>query len=265
MLAAETVLIEGPDAAAFAQAQFSANLDALQPGHWQFSAWLDAQGRVRALFHLTRLADDRLLLLLRGGQAAPLADALRRFVLRAKLSLTAQPTSPLGSGPALPLYRIEGDTATLRLGCGDHSLCIGIAGDDAWRLAQLRMGWPWLPDALLDTFLPPGLALETLGATAFDKGCYPGQEIVARLHYRGGHRWHLRHVGLAQGVASGTPIQAAENVVGHLLDVVSAADEAEALAVIAEQAANELKTPEGVAVRLLDQERKTEKVILVKS
>jgi folate-binding Fe-S cluster repair protein YgfZ len=79
---AETLLIEGPDAIAFAQAQFSSKVSSLATGHWQFSAWLDPQGRVRALFHLARLADDRLLLLLRGGSAAAVVDALQRFVFR---------------------------------------------------------------------------------------------------------------------------------------------------------------------------------------
>ena len=69
---AETLLIEGPDALAFAHAQFSSNVQSLAIGAWQFSAWLNAQGRVRALFHLARLDEQRLLLLLRGGEAAAL-------------------------------------------------------------------------------------------------------------------------------------------------------------------------------------------------
>ncbi len=84
---AETLLIEGPDAMTFAHAQFSSSVKSLSAGHWQFSAWLDPQGRVRALFHLARLGDERLLLLLRGGNAADMVASLQRFVLRAKLTL----------------------------------------------------------------------------------------------------------------------------------------------------------------------------------
>ncbi|NUR22168.1 MAG: folate-binding protein, partial [Frateuria sp.] len=62
---AELVSIEGPDAIAFAQSQLSSNLLALADRQWQFSAWLDAQGRVRFLFHLMRLDAQRLRLLLR--------------------------------------------------------------------------------------------------------------------------------------------------------------------------------------------------------
>src|SRR6185312_11690713 len=50
------------------------------------------------------------------------------------------------------------------------------------RRAQILLGWPWLPASALDVLLPPALSLHRLQAVAIDKGCYPGQEIVARLH-----------------------------------------------------------------------------------
>ncbi|MFI4958920.1 MAG: folate-binding protein, partial [Lysobacterales bacterium] len=142
---AETLLIDGPDAMAFAHAQFSSNVNSLATGQWQFSAWLDPQGRVRALFHLARLADDRYLVLLRGGGAAAMVEALRRFVFRSKLNLTALPPRVLTTGPAMSLHAISDHNNTISLGCGTHSLQITAAdiGDDAWRLPQLRAGWPW--------------------------------------------------------------------------------------------------------------------------
>jgi folate-binding protein YgfZ len=231
---AETLLIEGADAMAFAQSQFSSNVSSLETGQWQFGALLDPQGRVRALFHLARLADDRLLLLLRGGSAAAMVDALRRFVFRSKLTLTALPPRALGTGPAQPMHVVHDDAETLSLGCGAHSMQINAAGrgDDAWRLPQLHAGWPWLPVQALNELLPPALSLHRLQAVAIDKGCYPGQEIVARLHYRGGHKRHQHGVILSQSASAGEVLRADERDVGYLLDVIVTDHGIEALATL---------------------------------
>lgn len=195
-LPAHTLLIEGPDAIAFAQSQFSNNIAALPNGRWQFSAWLDAQGRVRALFHLLRLDDGRLLLLLRGDHPDELASSLQQFVFRAKVRLTHSSSSMLACGPARPIFDVNCDGDLIELGCGNHSLLCGnhLTGDDSWRRLQLLDGWAWLPEAATNTLLPPALSMYRLPAVALDKGCYPGQEIAARLHYRGGHKFRLYHV-----------------------------------------------------------------------
>ncbi|EIM01295.1 folate-binding protein YgfZ [Rhodanobacter thiooxydans LCS2] len=242
LLPAETLLLEGPDATAFAQAQFSSAVNSLATGHWQFSAWLDPQGRVRALFHLARLADERYLLLLRGGDAAEMTDALRRFVFRAKLAVTALPPRALATGPALSLHAVIDDGESVSLGGDTHSLRIGAvgAGDDAWRLMQLHAGWPWLPTPLLGELLPPALSLHRLQAVAIDKGCYPGQEIVARLHFRGGHKRHLHRVTLSQATTAGNALHRDGRMVGCVLDVVAMNDGSEALVVLADDIAAQL-------------------------
>jgi folate-binding protein YgfZ len=236
---AETLLIEGPDAMAFAHAQFSSNVSTLATGQWQFSAWLDPQGRVRALFHLARLADDRYLVLLRGGSAAPLVEALQRFVFRSKLSVTALPSRALATGPTMPLHAISDDAGILSLGCDTHSLKITAAdiGDDAWRLPQLRAGWSWLPTQTLNKLLPAALSLQRLQAVAIDKGCYPGQEIVARLHYRGGHKRHLHSVTLSQVANAGDVLCHGDRDVGCVLDVLTTHDSIAALVVLTDDVA----------------------------
>lgn len=231
---AETLLLEGTDAIAFAQAQFSSQVHSLTRGQWQFSAWLDPQGRVRALFHLARLADDRLLLLLRGGNASAVVAALRPFVFRSKVTLTALPPRVLVGGPAQPMHAVYGEAETLALGCGTHSMHIASAGDagTAWHLLQLREGWPWLPTQALNELLPPALSLHRLGAVAVDKGCYPGQEIVARLHYRGGHKRRLHRVTLSHAASAGEALQEDEKEAGRLLDVITTNTDIEALVVL---------------------------------
>ncbi|TAL93715.1 MAG: folate-binding protein [Rhodanobacter sp.] len=228
---AETLLLEGPDAASFAQAQFSSKVDSLAIGQWQFSAWLDAKGRVRALFHLVRLEQERYLLLLRGGSATAMVDSLRRFVFRSKLKLAALPMRALSTGAARPMHAVSQDEDSISLGCGSHGLDIVALQDpdDAWRLLQLREGWPWLPDSALDTLLPPAISLQRLQAVTVDKGCYPGQEIVARLHFRGGHKRHLHRGTLSQPIPAGEVLRIDGIEVGCVLDVVIGDDGIEAL------------------------------------
>lgn len=230
---AETLLIEGPDAITFAQSQFTSDVPALAVGRWQFSAWLDAQGRVRNLFHLVRLAPDRLLLLLRGGSADAMKSELARFVFRAKLSMHADSSRVIGIGTALAMHDVCEEQGSTRLGCGDHSLALSNNHemDSRWRARQVEGGWPWLPEALLGTCLPPALSLHRLHAVSLEKGCYPGQEIVARLHYRGGNKRHLCRVGLSQPVPSGTSLDVGDRGMSiALLDVVTTDRGIEALA-----------------------------------
>jgi len=247
---AETLVIEGPDAIAFAHAQFSSKVTSLGVGQWQFSAWLTPQGRVRALFQLARLADNRLLALLRGGDAATVADALRRFVFRSRVDLAAAPPRALASGPAAPMHAVHEDAGSISLGCETHSLRIAEpgAGDDAWHAPQLSMGWPWLPPALQDELLPSSLSLQRLQAVAVDKGCYPGQEIVARLHFRGGQKRHLHRVTLSQAARPGDVLRSDGREVSCVVDVVPSGDAIEALAILSDDFAAQAATGHPLAL-----------------
>jgi folate-binding protein YgfZ len=89
-----------------------------------------------------------------------------------------------------------------------------------------------LPPSALDALLPPALSLYRLQAVAIDKGCYPGQEIVARLHWRGGHKRHLCNVRLTRGMAPGTVLHRDGSDVGMLLDTVVVDGGTDALAVL---------------------------------
>ena len=257
---AQALFLEGPDAVAFAHTQFTSPVTALPNGQWQFGSWLDAQGRVRALFHLARLDDERLLLVLRGGSATNIADALRRFVFRSRLKIVVADTWTLSAAPAMPMHIVDTEGDVIRLGCGTHALQLSANADDdnSWHQIQLHAGWPWLPDDASGEFVPPSLSLHRLGAIALDKGCYPGQEIVARLHYRGGNKRHLHRVQLSRAVSIGATLLRHDREFMRLLDVISLDEHAEALAVIADDIANNIAqskentSDDGVEVTLLD-------------
>lgn len=240
---AQCIEIAGADARTFAQAQFSGDVRALRAGHWQWNAWLDPKGSVRALMHLADPGDGRLLALLRGGDAEALCTELRRYVFRSKVSLGVPGRCRRRIGDGLPLGSIHMDADAIGFGYGDRSLWLeradgatGVepAGDEALRLADIRDGWPTLPPGD-HAFLPPALGLEHLGAVAFGKGCYPGQEIAARLHYRGGHKLRLAHVRCESDLVAGRPLSPAQSR-AIVLDAVSTGDACEALAVVEEDA-----------------------------
>lgn len=229
--------IKGVDARRFAQAQLSADVDALAPRGWQWNAWLNAQGRVRALMHLADPGDGRLLAVLRGGDAEAVHAGLSRYVMRMHATLTLRRFAAFASDAvATGTAHIESGGAIV-LGYGSRSLRLESAAmpldpasRSSWMLQDIREGWPSLPAGESD-FLPPALGLEHLGAVAFQKGCYPGQEIAARLHYRGGHKLRLHHLCGAQPLALGQQNDANDRVVS-VLETAVVQNRGEALVVM---------------------------------
>ncbi|HET7267247.1 MAG TPA: folate-binding protein [Oleiagrimonas sp.] len=234
-LSAETLTIEGPDALAFAHSQLGSHVHELAVGTWQWSVWLNPQGRVRALLQLMHPRENTLLALLRGGSADALAKAIAPYLMRAKATVTAHPVRTLADAAPLPSGAMHANDDALTLGMGDYAMCIVPASDDVpqdWRRHAIEAGHPWLPDNTLDRLLAPALRSGELGATRLDKGCYPGQEIVARLHYRGGCPQHLRRVQSDAPLPAGCPLSVDGHNIGMVLDSVRSERHTVALAVI---------------------------------
>lgn len=187
----ELIELSGPDAQAFAQAQFCNDVLALATGESQLNAWLNPQGRVRRLFHLLRIEDTRYLLALRGGTAAPLLAPLKMFVLRLKVQVQAlqgwrwQEVDGAAATPAQSWRLALPDARALLLQAPEAPAAPPPPDGDSL-LRDIAAGLPWLPEHALEQLLPSWLEFARLGAISHNKGCYPGQEIVARLHFRGG-------------------------------------------------------------------------------
>lgn len=247
------IAIEGADARRFAQSQFSGNVDALVPGRWQWNAWLTPQGRVRALMHLVDTGEGNLLAVLRGGDAQEICAALSRYRLRLSVTLEVREFAGRADAPAA-LAAAAIDEPEILLGYGSRSLRLGMAPDipvdesarSAWRLADIREGWPSLPVGGPE-FLPPALGLEHLQAVSFDKGCYPGQEIAARLRYRGGHKHRLYHLECAAPPSKG-PLTFPEDIT--CLDAVIRDETADAIVVAPEDLPRE-STAAGWTLRVI--------------
>ena len=245
--AAQTLCIEGADVLAFAQSQFASDLRQLATGHWQWSTWLDAQGRVRALMQMARRDEQTLIALVRGGNGETLAQDLRRYVLRSRVRITPEHVwlraQPLVSGRdrsatwEAAYLRLDAGTYALDLHASDPSCNDQADGRNAAALAGVRSGHAWLPDAVLCDLMPSALSLLRLRAASLGKGCYPGQEMVARLHYRGVHKRRLARLRLPVPQAPGTVVEA-NGSTALLLNGAADGIEWEALAVLSESTAS---------------------------
>ena len=234
---AELLSLEGKDAVAFAQAQFTSDVGALAEGHWQWSAWLDAHGRARALFALLRVDAKRLLAWQPLGDAVAVRDALRRYVFRSAVRLEAidgWAVHRLDTAPPDAGRQVVASDGGYRLalpGVRPRTAWIGSAMGDAdpaalaqWRRDDLAARLPLLAGELAGEFVPQALELERIEAIRFDKGCYPGQEIAARLHFRGGNKRRLqvyRFESAAAAPAPGSAVLVGETAIGRILYAVA--------------------------------------------
>ena len=145
--------VEGRDALVFLHAQLASDVRTLADGGRQWSCYLTPQGRVQSVFALARESAELFRLHVPEDMASAVAERLRRYVFRSKLTLTLEP---------------------------------GATGDDANARAHcIAIGLPMLAAAVADQFTAHALSLERWNAFSTSKGCYPGQEIVARTHFKG--------------------------------------------------------------------------------
>ncbi|MET0547642.1 MAG: folate-binding protein [Xanthomonas sp.] len=237
------VALRGPDAVAFAHAQFANDVQALAAGQWQWNAWLTAKGRVIAVFALLRQAEDALLMLLPDGGAEELATALGRFVFRRKLRLTVEDTLLAFGRPSLPdqargATSARDEAGVIELDMGGDGLPRTLrlvpapvadapaaepALAEAWRAADLRLGLVRLAPNQREQWTPQQLGLDRLHAFSVKKGCYPGQEIVARTHFLGKAKRAAQLLALDDAVAidaavlrDGQPFGSVVSVAGNL-------------------------------------------------
>jgi folate-binding protein YgfZ len=203
----QVVRAAGPEAGSFLQGQLSQDVLALADGGSAWSWVLAPTGKVDALVRVTRMTADDWLLDTDEGWAEALAVRLSRFKLRTKVSIEALPWRVLG-------LRFTGDAGVDRQ-AGTVELPTtwpGLEGTDrlgpapeppeGWRLAspeeyeriRISAGLPRMGAELTEKTIPAETGLVDL-TVSFTKGCYTGQELVARIDSRGGHvPRHLRRI-----------------------------------------------------------------------
>ena len=249
----QLLLVHGTDAQAFLQAQLTCDVDQVTPDRAAFGGYCTPKGRLLASMILLRTT-DAYLLLLPADIAAGIAERLRKFILRAKVKIETESSwraiglvgpqaGPLleraiGVVPAATLEsRLQNDLSVTRLPGNVFLVCAPIsrvdavwqtlsqgavqAGADCWSWAQVDAGIPWITTATQDQFLPQMIGLDTIHGVSFDKGCYPGQEIVARAKYLGEVKRGLRTASSAGAASAGDAVQADGQPVGTVLNAAS--------------------------------------------
>jgi tRNA-modifying protein YgfZ len=214
------ISVTGEDAASFLHSQLTSDVQHLTPAEARLAGYCTPKGRLIATFLMWRDAGSVFLQLPRELQPA-LQKRLSMFVLRAKARLAdATPEATIGLGgaraaqvleglfgalPASANARIEHALGTLiRLcdsfgsprylwlaapGAGEQAWpalsSLALGGADSWQLAAIHAGVPQVTARTQEQFVPQMVNFELLGGVNFKKGCYPGQEIVARSQYLG--------------------------------------------------------------------------------
>lgn len=231
--------VTGTDARVFLHAQLTNDIEHLPADRAALAGWCSAKGRLLATFLVVPRGEGFLLQLAR-DLAAPVSKRLSMFILRAKVKITDESESweQFGVWDAeLPSFTWIGDVATVGVGERRY-LQLAPAGeikepanaDEAqWALQEIRAGRPLITAATQDQFVPQMVNFVDLGAVDFKKGCYPGQEIVARAQYRGQVKRHMVHAKAPAGVA----LKPGEEYNGGtVVDVAPAESGSELLAVV---------------------------------
>lgn len=199
--------IEGPDAPAFLHGQITNAVQDIPPGTARPAAYCSAQGRMLANLIVWRAGPDTLRVMLARDLAASVAKRLAMFVLRAKVTIRVEEALAIHgfSGASnLPPDGVQADPWGVLNHGDDHWIIAPVrpgrtprawlvtrrevqaAPDDgSWQAAELDEGRPWIRLVTQDMFLPTVFDMDLTGGIDFGKGCYPGQEVIARAHYRG--------------------------------------------------------------------------------
>lgn len=241
------IRFSGEDAKTFLQSQFTCDIREINPHKAQYGSYCTPKGRILATFLLWQQGDD-FLMQLPASLAAAIQKRLSIYVLRAKVTITDASDDWIRVGIAGPRAIALLDTVTGTSSSFSQSLqvmhdneisklylsqqrieLITTPGNapELWnRLSQHAKNigagcWDWLtitsgiPVILPETqemFLPQMVNLDAIGGVSFKKGCYPGQEIVARTQYLGKlkRRMFLAHINTAQTVTAGDALYSSD-------------------------------------------------------
>ena len=208
----------GADAANFLHNQLTNDVLLMKEGQCRLAAFCNAKGRMQASFVLYKHSAEEILLICRKDLIAQTVKRLSMFVMRAKVKLSdatdefqmlglagdgvAQALSGItsdaalivepwqrhavGAADVLSLYPSLGQPRALWLAAKDVAAPSGPAlSAELWQVGEVMSGIAWVELATFEAFVPQMLNYESVDGVNFKKGCYPGQEVVARSQFRG--------------------------------------------------------------------------------
>jgi folate-binding protein YgfZ len=217
----DTITVSGDDAFEFLQNQLAADLRDIPATPPTLAAWCNPKGRVICLLRVTPCPEGYALSL-PAELSKPVAQRLSMFRFRSRVQFTAATASAAELGV-------------------DSSL-------DEWRLQNLRDGIVEITASESEKFTPHMLNLDLLGAVSLDKGCYPGQEIVARTHYRGATKRRCKRFDSDGAVTAGDKVSDGVRDVGEVVNAIGN----ELLAVVPVELDDTTLSANGIGLRPLE-------------
>ena len=254
------ISVKGIDAKTFLQGQLTVNLNTVTLSQSQLGAHCNLKGRMQSLFRIIQLeADEPTYLLLLPKTLLPEAiKNLKKYAIFSKVTLSEVEDLTLfgviGEMPANDLGQSKEDWIMFRMPGKvlRHLVIVPNAAivdfqqamqrqtpltSDHWELLEIQAGIPTVYPQTIDALLPHHVNLPSLAGVSFDKGCYLGQEIIARMHYKGKIKRHMYLAQLVDTVevpspgddivivdapneAPGIVVRAAKSVDGFLLLIV---------------------------------------------
>ena len=278
------LIVRGAEAAEFLQGQLTNDVEALAPGEGCYAALLDRKGKVQADMRVLRLADDEFLIDTEPETGDLLARHLGTYNVgrdaavepdetgRALLSLIGPLAPKLAGDAPLGVEHAHAERFVAGAACRviatdagadllvpadavpavtEHLLAEGAqpVSEAAAEIARVETGRPRVGREIGPQTMPAEAAIDER-AVSFTKGCYIGQETVARLHYKGKPNRHLRRLRSAEPVAAGDAVLAGDREVGVIgTAVISPAEGPLALAILRREVApgDEVSIGDGVA------------------
>lgn len=216
--------VRGADCVRFLQGQLSQDIESVTPSRSALAGYHNPQGRVIALMRLVVLAENDLVAVMPRELVAAVAARLAKFVLRSRVTLAdesdlwrvsgvtgrddgssdwpLEPNAQLAIGETRVVCVDAAPGRWLHIGPrGSLPMTPDPAGERAWQALEIAAGQPQVYAATSEVFVSQMLNLDLIGAIAFDKGCYTGQEIIARAHYRGRMKRRMQRFRAAPGAA----------------------------------------------------------------
>ena len=187
------IVVSGDDAYDFLQAQLATDLQLVKKTAPTLAAWCNPKGRVICLMRAI-VTGDGLTLILPTELVEEVVRRLTMFRFRAKVEFAVT------------------DASEQQLGIRNSF--------EEWRLDNLRTGIPEILQAQSEEFTPHMLNLDLLDAVSVDKGCYPGQEIVARTHFRGTTKRRCLRFESVEPVLPGDKVSDGDRDVGEVLNAI---------------------------------------------
>lgn len=186
------VAVSGIDAEKFLQGQLTCDVTALSVGASTLTAHCDPKGKMTSIFRLYRRSEQQFLLIIRASLLPLALVQLKKYAVFSQVTFEEANFSlvgVLGEHKDLDTQEKISLTESAAILINPHSLLSETQSMEYWDLWEIQQGYPILTDKNQNEFLPQALNLQVLDkAISFQKGCYIGQEMVARAKYRGANK-----------------------------------------------------------------------------